>query len=162
MSAAVRRAARPSGLVWNRMMTCGSPIVPNMVATSTAHVASSGCPVSPRSSSGRVQSGPPGAASPSGTGAALPSAKTTVEPAGTCQSPAGTADTAPSESTTRTPSGTSRVASTRKDTGVRVSKWVNSTGCRASFRTPGPTWVSSHTAGTMNSTSLSTNWNAWT
>ena len=33
--AAVRRAARPSGLVWKRMSMCGRPIVPSTVAIST-------------------------------------------------------------------------------------------------------------------------------
>ena len=37
-----RHAARPSGLVWKRTMTCGRPMVPSMVAISTAQVPSSG------------------------------------------------------------------------------------------------------------------------
>src|SRR5690606_19842786 len=74
----------------------------------------------------------------------------------------GISETPPSSSTTRTPSGTSNVALIRKDTGVCASKWVNSTGCSASCRTSGPTWATSHAAGTMNSTNFRTNWNACT
>src|SRR5690606_39365143 len=57
---------------------------------------------------------------------------------------------------------TSNVALIRKDTGVCASKWVNSTGCSASCRTSGPTWATSHAAGTMNSINFRTNWNACT
>ena len=53
--AAVRRADRPSGLVWKRTMMCGSPIVPSTNAISSDSVDSTGWPPPSVSSSGRVQ-----------------------------------------------------------------------------------------------------------
>jgi hypothetical protein len=55
-----------------------------------------------------------------------------------------------------------RVVSSRNCTGVAVSNRLNSTGVSASRRVSGETCSTSQTAGTMNSTSFSTNWNACT
>jgi hypothetical protein len=55
-----------------------------------------------------------------------------------------------------------RVVSSRNSTGVAAGNRSNSTGASAAARASGPTCSSSQIAGTMNSTSLSTNWKACT
>ena len=154
MIAAVRRALRPSGLVWKRTSTCGSPIVPRAVAISTDHVPSRGCPAEPASSSGRCQVALPGTAAPSIRGTAAPAGNSHCAPSAAVCGPGASGTGAPPSMRTVVGSVSSKRVSTSKSTVVGAVKRVNSTGFRACARTSGPTASTSHTAGTAKSSQL--------
>ena len=160
--AAVRRAARPSGLVWKRTMMCGSPIVPSTVATSTDSVASTGWPAPPASSSGRDQPAPPGGERPLDLGHVG---------AGRERPGRARVDRVPARLEPRgAPSTTTVVGSLTVEPRCRAGTapaWravnrVNSTGCSAAARRWARPTSPARSRAPTNSTSLSTNWNACT
>src|SRR5699024_139852 len=124
------------GLVWNRMMTCGSPMHPRVMANIVDQVSKRGYP--PTSNRGVLQRSLPSSGSPSGWGMGAPSGNTYSAPSETVCSPAGNPTSLPDTSVTVTGSSNEKRVSTVNSTEVFWGKCVPHSGCNASARVSGP------------------------